>query len=464
MATVEELQAQMAKNSADWHTAGSTDAQNALHQANIGLQSQIDSMTGGKSTFNDTTGTWSSAPAASGGNAASSYVPLGNYNDAGLSGDDNAAVQSLKYQYAQAMARGDTTAAQAAHAQAEKIRSAYGYSTTDGSDKILIDTPYNVQKQGLQTASPGYDQLKELYAAQQAAALQNLKTAYDSNMQDVNAAQAKIAPLYQAQRNQTASTAAVNRANFNEQAAASGLNTGAGSQAALSQANALTNNMNTLNSKEAEANTDIETQRLKLQTQYNNAIAQAQADNNAALAQALYNEYVRVDNSLVETSANQAQINNTYSQLVNQYKQQEYENQLKQAQDMAAWGDFSGYKSLNYPDSWIADAEKKWAVQNPLLAYGVTLNYSTSSGSTGQKSKSSGSGSISTYTPTQTTNSNGATTDSASNLSSLNYKLSQIEDSKSGVQNKVASIIKQYLNSGAISEATATKYLSQYGL
>ena len=61
-------------------------------------------------------------------------------------------------------------------------------------------------------------------------------------------------------------------------------------------------------------------------------------------------------------------------------------------------------------------------------------------------------------------NNSGATADSASNLSSLEYKLSQIEDSGSGVQSKAANIIKQYFNSGAISEATAKKYLSQYGL
>ena len=67
---------------------------------------------------------------------------------------------------------------------------------------------------------------------------------------------------------------------------------------------------------------------------------------------------------------------------------------------------------------------------------------------------------------TSATNNSGATAtaDSASNISSLEYKLSQIEDSQSNVQSKAANIIKQYLNSGAISEATAKKYLSQYGL
>ena len=61
-------------------------------------------------------------------------------------------------------------------------------------------------------------------------------------------------------------------------------------------------------------------------------------------------------------------------------------------------------------------------------------------------------------------NNSGATADRASNLSSLDYKLSQIEGSESGVQSKAANLIKQYFNSGAISEATAKKYLSQYGL
>ena len=65
---------------------------------------------------------------------------------------------------------------------------------------------------------------------------------------------------------------------------------------------------------------------------------------------------------------------------------------------------------------------------------------------------------------TSAANNSGATVDSASNISSLEYKLSQIEDSGSGVQSKAANIIKQYFNSGAISEATAKKYLSQYGL
>lgn len=89
---------------------------------------------------------------------------------------------------------------------------------------------------------------------------------------------------------------------------------------------------------------------------------------------------------------------------------------------------------------------------------------SGSRGSGGGNSGATGTTGSNLFGGTPAVNNSGATADSASNLSSLEYKLSKIEDSNSGVQSKAANIIKQYLNSGAISEATAKKYLSQYGL
>ena len=127
-------------------------------------------------------------------------------------------------------------------------------------------------------------------------------------------------------------------------------------------------------------------------------------------------------------------------------------------------------------------AAEQQAFENQLaldkLAISSSKSYRSGRRSGGSRGNSGNSGSDTTGT-TGTTGSNlfgntsaaqtaannsGATVDSASNLSSLEYKLSQIEDSQSGVQSKAANIIKQYFNSGAISEATAKKYLSQYGL
>lgn len=74
--TVEELQAQKDKNSAAWHNATTQEEKDRLHQENVKLQGQIDSMTGGSSSFNSNTGKWTSTPGgqSSGGSSAPAYT------------------------------------------------------------------------------------------------------------------------------------------------------------------------------------------------------------------------------------------------------------------------------------------------------------------------------------------------------------------------------------------------------
>lgn len=74
--TVEELQAQKDKNSAAWHNATTQEEKDRLHQENVKLQGQIDSMTGGSSSFNSNTGKWASTPGgqSSGGSSAPAYT------------------------------------------------------------------------------------------------------------------------------------------------------------------------------------------------------------------------------------------------------------------------------------------------------------------------------------------------------------------------------------------------------
>ena len=69
--TVEELQAQKDKNSAAWHTATTQEEKDRLHQENVKLQGQIDSITGGSSSFNSSTGKWTSTPGGQSGGGAS---------------------------------------------------------------------------------------------------------------------------------------------------------------------------------------------------------------------------------------------------------------------------------------------------------------------------------------------------------------------------------------------------------
>lgn len=79
--TVEELQAQKDKNSQAWHSASQAE-KDRLHQENIKLQQQIDSMTGGSSSFNSSTGKWTSSP---GGYTS----PGGGYNQPSTGGYAN---------------------------------------------------------------------------------------------------------------------------------------------------------------------------------------------------------------------------------------------------------------------------------------------------------------------------------------------------------------------------------------
>lgn len=80
-------------------------------------------------------------------------------------------------------------------------------------------------------------------------------------------------------------------------------------EAYLALSSALQSNLSGLAQAEAEANATLATQRAKLETAYRNDVAQAIADGNLARAQALLNDFVRVDDMLVNMSRHQADMN-----------------------------------------------------------------------------------------------------------------------------------------------------------
>ena len=56
--TVDALRDQAAKNSQKWHTVGSKEAQDALHNENVEINRILDARTGSESTFDKSSGTW----------------------------------------------------------------------------------------------------------------------------------------------------------------------------------------------------------------------------------------------------------------------------------------------------------------------------------------------------------------------------------------------------------------------
>lgn len=158
----------------------------------------------------------------------------------------------------------------------------------------------------LRPATSQADYINAMYDANEQRRKAALEAAYDANVATLDRQEATIAPQYQQAANAAAAQSAVAHAAFNERAAAAGMNTGAGSQAALAQNNALVSGVSAIRQAESEALADVEAKRADLAAQYQKAIADAVANNEAERAQALYNEAIRVDESLVTTAANQA--------------------------------------------------------------------------------------------------------------------------------------------------------------
>ena len=319
-------------------------------------------------------------------------MAVSDFDKNNLSAQNQANIDALSKQYMQiqenAMANGGVTAEIQAqldqiHGSAEALRAQAGYSGgIDGSQGIFFNNGQPTTTP-IVSATPQYDYVEALQKAQQEAALQALKSAYDQNVIDMDAQAAKLPATYQAARNQTAATAEQNRAGFNERAAAYGLNSGAGGQADLAMRNQNNANMTAINQQEATAVNDLDTMRLKVSTQYQNDIAQAIADGNMQKAQLLYQEAVRVDESLVAQSMAQADENYRYWTAQQDAKNNAYAIQKAQADNMAAYGDFSGYLEMGYPQETVDWMYRVWAAQNPLLAQaakGTTGSFNYGSG------------------------------------------------------------------------------------
>lgn len=205
--------------------------------------------------------------------------------------------------------------ADAVQAKVNEIYAARGTGTSGATSSVTVDEAGRVtSKDGtyttptLPSATPQYDYINTLYKLNQEAEEQALKSAYEKNTAALDYEASQIPQTYNTSANQAAANAAIQRANFNESANATGVNTGAGSQANLSMNNAAAANVNAIRMEQAKAVADIENQRAQLTLEYQNAIKDAIAQNNVNRAQALYEEAQRVDDSLTSTAANQANL------------------------------------------------------------------------------------------------------------------------------------------------------------
>ena len=176
------------------------------------------------------------------------------------------------------------------------------------ADEITYDSTKPVRSQASATYTPtGLSDQNNLnaYNANREQKIQNtynaalnntnagLKTAYDQNLSDLQAARDKISPQYQQSANALAAEYERQKRNNNMQGAANGLNTGAGSQLALGQSMAYQRDAGNLARSENEALNEANRGIADLGVQYQNQIAQAVAANDYKQAQAMLDEYER---------------------------------------------------------------------------------------------------------------------------------------------------------------------------
>lgn len=289
-----------------------------------------------------------------------------------------------------------------------------------------------------------------------------LKTAYDNNTATVDAQAAKIPGIYHASENAVAANNAQERQNMNEYFAANGLNNGAAGQAQLSQNNVYQKNIGSLEEAKATALNDVETQRTQLSTQYQNAIAEAIANNNYEQATALYNEAVRVDESIVSTALNQAQLNYQYATLNQNQAQFNTSNQMSAADNLAQYGDFSGYKALGYSDGQISNMTAAYKAAAAAAAAKKSGSGSGSSSSGGSSKRADDSGNWNSPTTITNTMPTALHSGMAKNLWALikdpTRKNATLSDGSALIPTRIA----QALQSGAITADEADYLASLY--
>ncbi len=206
--------------------------------------------------------------------------------------------------------------------------------TSTGSKTLMEMYDDYLNKLGDYTTPSAKDQsdlVREMYEANLAANKSQLESDYNQNLSDLESEASKIGSTYYEQQRQAQAESDRNRQSFQEYANAGGLNSGTGGQAELARQNQLSSNLNTLRQSEAEKRAEVERQRVLLGQQYQNAIQKAQAENDLAKAKALYEEAVRVDESLASAAKADADralqifniLNNTALSAANAYASQD---------------------------------------------------------------------------------------------------------------------------------------------
>lgn len=349
------------------------------------------------------------------------------YDEQFLNDEQKKRLQAFTDAWNEANARGDKAAMEAAHAAAERVRAEANYSGTMNGGGFVdfgsgggsanqsaapqtkpadsptytpapapdpyvpapLPDPYEPAQ--LPSYRPQTDAVNRLYDARREAALAALRSAFEANSSTLEAQRAEIPGVFQTQRNAAAAQSEQAGRSFNEYAAASGLNSGTGGQAALARSNRLQGDLSALGQQEAAEQRKLESQLAQLKVQYQNDIASAIANGEYERAAALLEEYRRAEESAVTTAQAQADENYrgwqsgvTGAQAAEKSRRERLQDAeaaadaarkeaLERAGRLAEAGDFSGYLALGYSQAETEAMRQAWIAKNPAAAYRAGL-------------------------------------------------------------------------------------------
>lgn len=211
-------------------------------------------------------------------------------------------------------------------------------------------------------------EISDLYDKAYASRLAQLQSGYDEVQRALAAAGERIPRAYQEQSNALAAEYERQRANMNERLAASGINSGAGAQAALAQSTGYLNSAGQIRQAQADAQADLEREIASQEAQYQNAIAQALADNDYQRAVALTQEMKDYQSRAMQIAQMGLGIGQNRISAQTQALSADQQTALDRAKTLASYGDFSGYASL-YGQDAANNMRDVWLAQNPQFAY-----------------------------------------------------------------------------------------------
>lgn len=141
--------------------------------------------------------------------------------------------------------------------------------------------------------------IDKIYDSNLESQKQTITDNYNKNVSNLEAAQKKSQQQTDANLNKTFVDAYRGRKNYSEVQGAYGLSSGAMAQARLAQNNQLQSDMTAIRNTQAQADAEAERQKALLSQGYSSEIAKAQADNDFARAQALYEAAKRDEETLL---------------------------------------------------------------------------------------------------------------------------------------------------------------------